>query len=423
MNKQITDKGKMKLTLKKTDPNVSGIIHLAGSKSISNRVLLIRALSGQPFLLEGLANADDTQRLLNLIHSNSSILDAGPAGTTYRFMTAYLAFQPGEKILTGSERMKQRPIKILVDALRKLGANIEYLENEGFPPLKIGAPTINDTRILEVDAGMSSQYISALLMLAPTLPHGLKIRLVGDIVSLPYILMTLKIMEDFGVRHEWTGNEISISPQKYIPKDYKIEADWSAASYYYAMAAFSPNPDLTLMGLFEKSTQGDAVLSEMMQQFGIQTTFLPQGIRLQRISKPSIDKFEWNFLTCPDLAQTMAVVCGGVGIPAIFSGLQTLKIKETDRVGALDTELSKLGVEFKETEVTQSLTCTVKGRATIPQNCPVFKTYEDHRMAMAFAPLGIFGEIGIEDPKVVVKSYPDFWKDLEKIGFQINYPD
>jgi 3-phosphoshikimate 1-carboxyvinyltransferase len=310
-----------------------------------------------------------------------------------------------------------------VDALRKLGANIQYLEKEGFPPLKIGTPTINDTIILDVDAGMSSQYISALLMLAPTLPHGLKIRLIGDVVSLPYILMTLKIMEEFGIRYEWKGNEISLSPQKYIPKAYKIEADWSAASYYYAMAAFSPNPDLTLTGLFEKSTQGDAVLSEMMLHFGIQTTFLPEGIRLQRISKPRLEKFEWNFLTCPDLAQTMAVICGGLGIPAIFSGLQTLKIKETDRVGALNTELSKLGVEFMETEDTHSLTCTVKGKASFPMDYPVFKTYEDHRMAMAFAPLGLFGKIGIEDPNVVVKSYPDFWKDLEKIGFQINYPD
>lgn len=419
MNMRIIDKGKMKLTLKKTNSNLHGTIHLAGSKSISNRVLLIRALCGQPFEIQGLANADDTQKLLALLDSKEDVLDTGPAGTTYRFMTAYLAFQPGEKILTGSERMKQRPIKILVEALKKLGAQIEYLEKEGFPPLKIGTPNLNNTQILEVDAGMSSQYISALLMLAPTLPQGLQIRLLGDVVSLPYIAMTLKIMQDFGIDYQWEGNEISILPQPYIPRNYKIEADWSAASYYYAMAAFSSAPDLLLTGLFEESTQGDAVLAKMMAQFGIQTTFLKEGVRLQRISNPNLNVFEWDFLTCPDLAQTMAVICAGLGIPATFSGLQTLKIKETDRVGALDQELSKIGVQFREFSKSDSLTCVLEGKALIPKEFPVFETYHDHRMAMAFAPLGLLGEIGIEDPQVVVKSYPDFWKDLEKVGFQI----
>jgi 3-phosphoshikimate 1-carboxyvinyltransferase len=413
----------MKLTLKKTNPTIQGTIHLAGSKSISNRVLLIRALSGQDFSIKGLANAKDTQKLLTLLSSKDDILDVGPAGTTYRFMTAYLAFKEGTQILTGSERMKQRPIKILVDALKKLGAQIDYLENEGFPPLQIGPPTIAVTNTLDVEAGMSSQYISALLMLAPTLPDGLILRLKGNIVSLPYIRMTLKIMEDFGIQYQWESNEIIIKPQSYIPSDYRVEADWSAASYYYAMAAFSESSDLTLTGLFEASTQGDSILAQLMTSFGVQTKFNSKGIQIVKNASPINAHFEWDFLECPDLAQTIAVICAGLGVRASFSGLQTLKIKETDRVAALDLELSKVGVQLEEIDYPNSLGCQILGKANIPVNPPLFHTYDDHRMAMAFAPFALFGEIQIEDPDVVVKSYPDYWKDLESLGFLINYPN
>lgn len=412
------------ISISKASANVEGTIALTGSKSISNRALLIRALSGHDFEIRRLAAAKDTQtleQLLRLLQSETNTLDAGPAGTTYRFLTAFLALQSGEQILTGSERMKQRPIGVLVDALRQLGANIQYIENEGFPPLKIGAPSVELGRHYQISipASVSSQYISALLMIAPTLPNGIELSLRGNIVSRPYIQMTLNLMAYFGIQYQWEGHLIKVQPQDYQPREFTVEADWSAASYYYAMAAFADHCDLQLDGLLAESVQGDAVLADMMTHFGIVTTFNRTGARLTKQPNWAVAQappFVYDFLECPDLAQSLAVICGGLGIEGYFSGLQTLKIKETDRVAALTQELNKVNVAFAELA---DRSCAVNGKvdsAILPQ----FATYEDHRMAMAFAPLAILLKtIRIEHPRVVGKSYPDFWSDLERVGFQI----
>lgn len=414
----------MRFQLSKPDLNIQGEITLNGSKSIANRALIIRALCEEDFEIELLSNSKDTVTLNELIgkmqednkQSNAPlILDTGAAGTTYRFMTAYLAMQTGTQILTGSERMKQRPIGVLAEALKKLGANIEYLEKEGYPPLKIDAPdTIGTNNALSISAGTSSQYISALLMIAPTLPNGLELTLEGKIVSIPYIKMTLSLMAYFGVQHTWEGNTISISPQKYQAKTFKVEADWSAASYYYALAAFSDELDLQLNGLFENSVQGDSVLSEMMQAFGIQTIFNEKGVQLLKEDYPPNATFQYNFLECPDLAQTIAVICGGLGIEARFGGLETLRIKETDRIAALKIELDKVDVMVRPEgdEVME-----IEGKAYVKS--PIFDTYEDHRMAMAFAPLAMMDTIQINEPMVVVKSYPAYYEDLQQLGFEV----
>lgn len=410
--------------ISKADRRIRARIDLAGSKSISNRALIIRALSGQDFPIRHLANALDTRLLDELLRSDAEVRDAGAAGTTFRFLTAYLSLQPGEQVLTGTDRMKQRPVGVLVDALRQLGARIDYLEREGYPPLRIGeADGIGRTSDLRIPAGTSSQYISALLMIAPVLPGGLRLELEGKIVSRPYIEMTLNLMEHFGVHHHWEGQTIHVEPQTYQARPFTVEADWSAASYYYALAALADAADLQLNGLFADSVQGDSVLTHMMAAFGVHSTFNETGVHLHRTGGPPPPLFEWDFLRCPDLAQTLAVVCGGLGIHAVFTGLETLRIKETDRIAALQTELAKVQVFLSElparfaggSEETHYL---IEGKAKW-EEAPVFRTYEDHRMAMAFAPLALLGPVGIEEPEVVVKSYPDFWEDWRKAGFEI----
>jgi 3-phosphoshikimate 1-carboxyvinyltransferase len=391
-----------------------GAISLAGSKSISNRALLIRALSGEDFPIHRLANARDTELLHGLLQDGGELLDAEAAGTTFRFLTAYLALQPGTQVLTGSARMKQRPIGLLVEALRQLGARIEYLETEGYPPLRIGSPAdLGHTRELRIPASTSSQYISALLMIAPVLPQGLSLQLEGRIVSRPYIQMTLQLMAYFGVEHRWEGAAIDVPPQPYRGRPFTVEADWSAASYYYAMAALAKEADLQLNGLFEDSLQGDAVLAPMMENFGVRTSFNQHGIRLAKTGQGLPAFFEQDFLRCPDLAQTLAVVCAALGVAAAFDGLETLRIKETDRIAALQAELAKVGVTLTP-EGDQR--CQITGKAQVADR-PVFQTYEDHRMAMAFAPLALLGPICIAEPQVVAKSYPAFWDDLRTLGF------
>ncbi|MCG8327908.1 MAG: 3-phosphoshikimate 1-carboxyvinyltransferase [Chitinophagales bacterium] len=410
----------MTFTLNKPGRSLKGTITLAGSKSISNRVLVIRALSQSNFSIDKLANAKDTALLQQLLTNESDIYDAGAAGTTFRFMTAYLAGQAGTQTLTGTERMKQRPIGVLVDALRTLGANIEYLEKEGYPPLSIGeANHFGQTNKLSIPASTSSQYISALLMIAPTLPNGLELSLEGKIVSRPYIEMTLNLMKNFGVDHSWEGKQINIAPQSYQGKDFTVEADWSAASYYYSMAALADEADLQLNGLFRKSTQGDAVLAQLMESFGITTEYNSDGVRITKyLDTKAPEVFEWDFIRCPDLAQTIAVCCAGLGTKGIFTGLETLRIKETDRIAALQQELNKVHAGFEEIIDKKDYFQTM-GTVSIPEPPPTFATYEDHRMAMAFAPIAQFGTIQVEEPMVVVKSYPTFWDHLESIGFTV----
>ncbi|HFC00997.1 MAG TPA: 3-phosphoshikimate 1-carboxyvinyltransferase [Phaeodactylibacter sp.] len=422
------------LSIFKKDKILQGEITLNGSKSISNRALIIRALSGQAFSIKNISTSKDTQTLEKLLNQFSTQkaeetieLNTGHAGTTFRFLTGYLASQKGTQILTGSQRMKQRPIKILVDALQKLGANIEYLEAEGFPPLRIGESKSGFFKNkITIAADTSSQYISSLLMLAPTLPEGLELVLEGKIVSVPYIQMTLKLMQKFGIQHSWKKENhqqiIKIAPQIYQGKNFIVEADWSAASYYFSLAALADEVDLQLNGLFEKSTQGDAVIVQIMTKFGVATTFNEKGIYLKKSGDTPVSMFEYDFLECPDIAQTVAVVCGGLGTTGLFSGLDTLSIKETDRILALQNELQKVQVFFSKlpphfSKKTNKTFYMIEGKAVL--DSPTFATYEDHRMAMSFAPLALFGKINIEKPKVVEKSYPDFWKDLKALGFSI----
>jgi len=410
-------------TVNKSNQTAVGTITLNGSKSIANRALIIRALCDQDFPIHKLSNSKDTVLMDSLLKSNSQVRDAGAAGTTFRFMTAYLSMQQGTQVLTGTERMKQRPIGVLVDALRKLGANIDYLEKEGYPPLKIHSPdSFGHSNQVTISAGTSSQYISALLMIAPTLPNGLELILDGEIVSRPYIEMTLNLMAHFSVLHQWDGNTIKVAHQKYQPRPFTVEADWSGASYYYAIAAFAEQVDLQLDGLFEESVQGDSVLVEMMEQFGIQSTFNETGVHLTKTSADLPPVFEWDFIKCPDLAQTIAVICGGLGVQGLFTGLKTLRIKETDRIAALQNELAKMQVYLSAlpkrfAPKSDKEYFMIDGKAVVDN--PTFPTYEDHRMAMAFAPLAQLGQINIEEPKVVDKSYPLFWKDISTLGFEV----
>ncbi len=413
----------MVFKLSKPDRHLIGDIHLDGSKSISNRALIIRALCGEQFEIKNRSTSKDTQLMQQLLATDSEVLDAGAAGTTFRFLTAYLATQEGSRTLTGSDRMKQRPIRLLVDALRKLGANIEYLEKEGYPPLRIHSPSNFGTNShLAIPADTSSQYLSALLMIAPMMPNGLELELVGNLVSRPYLEMTLRMMAYFGVGHSWEANVITVQPGKYQPKPFTVEADWSAASYYYAMAAFSDRCDLRLHGLFQESIQGDSVLGDMMQTFGVESLWGKNTVQLTKLpgAKPF---FEWDFLPCPDVAQTLAVVCGGLGVHGLFSGLETLRIKETDRIAALQNELAKVQVFLSKlpdrfSKKPDKEFFMVEGKAVV-EGSPLFHTYEDHRMAMAFAPLAMLGEIRIEEPGVVEKSYPAFWEDLKGLGFEV----
>ena len=349
--------------------------------------------------------------------------DAGHAGTTFRFLTAYLALQPQTHILTGSERMKQRPIGKLVSALNAMGCNIEYIENEGFPPLKINHPSDDIKREITIAADTSSQYITALLLIAPSLPYGLQLHLEGEIVSRPYIEMTLALMQNFGVSSTWVRNTIYIEKQNYIAKNFTVEADWSAASYYYALACISDTCDLKLNGVFKNSLQGDSLIAQMATHFGVESHFDIEGVRLLKKEKKQPDIFEYDFKECPDIAQTLAVICAATGTQGLFSGLETLFIKETDRVAALKAELSKVNVLFSKlpkrfNSKSDKQFFMVEGMAQFAET-PQFATYDDHRMAMAFAPFAILHSIKVEEPNVVEKSYPEFWDDFKKLGFVI----
>jgi len=403
-----------KIRVVKRIKKVEGTIQLDGSKSLSNRALILRALSQSDFKIENLSNSKDSQTLTKLLEQEGDIYDAGHAGTTFRFMTALLAFKKGVQTLTGSDRMKQRPIGELVNALNTIGANIEYLENDGFPPLKIEAPNEEISASVSINGNISSQYISALIMVAPTLPRGLEIKINEKLVSRPYTDMTLRMLDAFGAGSNFQDNTIYISSQSINNQGLTIESDWSAASYYYAILALSDGGKILLKGLQKDSWQGDSILSEMMEIFGIHTQFMEEGIFIKKTGAPP-RKFEADFEDCPDIAQTVAVICAGLGIEAYFTGLSTLKIKETDRISALQTELKKVGVIFEDMGNDRY---KLTGKATFEET-PTFATYKDHRMAMAFAPLGLLHPIYIEEPDVVVKSYGKFWKDLDSLGFEI----
>lgn len=413
----------MSLIYKITKPSsdcIQGEVQLNGSKSISNRVLIIDALCNHQLQLENISNADDTVFLQQILQSNDAVLDAGAGGTTFRFLTAYLSTQEGrEVVLTGSERMQQRPIKILVDALLQLGADISYVNKEGFPPLRIRGKKLKGGKI-SLPADTSSQYITALLLIAPTLQEGLALELIGKIVSVPYIKMTLKIMEYFGVKSTFTNNIITVESSQYEPKPFYIEGDWSAASYYYSIAILAKEATITLKGLTAQQIQGDAVIADIATKFGVQTTYNNKAVTLTKTAQVQPAHFQYDFLECPDLAQTVVSFCAALQTAMNCNGLQTLRIKETDRIAALDIELQKLGLASLVEIDSNAWKLNILDQSQIHINLPIH-TYEDHRMAMAFAPLVIkTNEILIEEPNVVTKSYPLFWKDLAALGFTIS---
>ncbi len=417
-------------TIKKPSQDfIRGSVQLNGSKSISNRVLIINALCSHQIEIQNLSNADDTIAMQHLLQSKEMILDAGAGGTTFRFLTAFLATQDGrEVVLTGSERMQLRPIKILVDALKQLGADISYEKKDGFPPLRIKGKKLKGGKI-SLPADTSSQYITALLLIASTLEDGLELELIGAIVSVPYIKMTLKIMEYFGVKTIFEGNNIKVENGNYQPKSFFIEGDWSAASYFYSIAILAENAEIELKGLTNQQIQGDSIIAAIADSFGVDTTYKENSIIITKVRKPDFSLYNFDFLECPDLAQTVIAFCAALRIEIHCKGLQTLRIKETDRIAALDNELQKLGlaslVEIDSNNwKLKTSPQPLKGRdiTKSPFGDLGVSTYDDHRMAMAFAPLALrLNEIKIEEPNVVSKSYPMFWKDLEKLGFGVDF--
>ena len=388
-------------------------IPLASSKSESNRALIINALTGFKSQLSNIAEARDTQTMLRLLESDDEVANVIDAGTTMRFLTAYFAATGQKKVMTGTPRMCERPIGILVDALRALGAAITYENQEGYPPLRIGGFSYTGQSEVTIRGDVSSQYISALLMIAPTLPEGLTLRLDGDVGSRPYIEMTLQQMTQFGIASEadWIAKTIHIPAQHYTPTTYAVESDWSGASYWYSLVALADNAEIELLGLKKKSLQGDSAIAAIMEHLGVKSTFTDRGVLLQKTVPTAT--IGWDFTDCPDLAQTVAVCCAMKNIHLIMTGVESLKIKETDRILALQQELRKLGAELREIEKNHQYEVVRVGE--LPADPASIHTYDDHRMAMAFAPVGMITPIRIEEPDVVVKSYPSFWKHLETI--------
>lgn len=406
----------MKYLIKAPEETLRASIQLPASKSISNRALILNALSYSPYQIQNIACCDDTEVMVKALSSNSCDFDIKAAGTAMRFLTAFLSKIIGQWTITGTERMKNRPIKLLVDALNSLGARIEYMEKEGYPPLRIFGSALQGGEI-SLAGGISSQYISALLMIAPLMEKGLTLNLQGNIISRPYIHLTLQLMQQFGVKATWSGQTIQIHAQEYTPIPFVVESDWSAASYWYEMIALSKNAGLELLGLFKDSLQGDAAGAKLFAQLGVATKFTEMGVRLKNNGNVA-KKLIYNFVNEPDLAQTFVVTCVLLNIPFRFTGLQSLKIKETDRIEALKTELRKLG--YLLTDSNDSI-LEWNGERCQPEADPVIDTYEDHRMAMAFAPAALILPQGIQiaDPQVVTKSYPTYWDNLREAGFSI----
>lgn len=413
----------MILTLHNPLSEVGGQVNLPGSKSISNRLLLIRALSGLSFELGNISDSDDTQQLSKAIDALSfrdkASIDIGHAGTDMRFLTAYLANRTGVYELTGSSRMQQRPIGALVEALRQLGADISYAGQEGFPPLTIHGQRLRGGAVA-IRGDISSQFITALLLVAPYFTEGLKLSLSREPVSKPYIRMTVELMRRFGavVEEQAATFEVHATPYRYDAGRFMVESDWSAASYYYSILALSaPGTSLTLRGLSADSLQADSACASIYETFGVTTRFVQGAAVLKKESHDLPGSFAYDFTNCPDIAQTLACTCAALRVPFHLTGLQTLKVKETDRIVALHRELAKLGVP---TEATMS-ELIQRGEYGLPDESAVIETYHDHRMAMSFAPLALaYHRIRIAAPDVVTKSYPAFWTDLQHIGFRLN---
>ena len=398
-------------------------IDLPASKSISNRALIINALAGGMARLDNLSDCDDTSVMLHALRDLPEVIDVKAAGTAMRFLTAYLSITEGTHVVTGSDRMKHRPIGVLVEALRYLGAEIDYLGEEGYPPLRITGRSLEGGRI-DMPGNVSSQYVSALMMVAPAMRKGLELRLTGEIASRPYIDLTLWVMGEFGADAEWSDiDTITVKPKAYARQEYQIENDWSGSSYWYELLALCDDDEskICLTGLMDGSRQGDSVVRYVFSLLGVKTSFqghgqdIPTTVGLSRHLR-TIPRLDYDFVNSPDLAQTLAAGCCGMNIPFHFKGLGSLRIKETDRIEALKTELRKLGYVLESRNDAELIWNGERCEASM---API-DTYEDHRMAMAFAPLSmVFPGLRIKDPQVVSKSYPHFWADLRHAGFII----
>lgn len=413
-NVDARNKIKLKYRLKKHPERLKGIVNLESSKSESNRALIIHALAGNGGRLTHLAGARDTDTMKSLLNSHSNILDVKDAGTTMRFLTAYLAIVGEGQVITGTDRMKKRPIGPLVEALRKIGADIEYVEEEGFPPLKISKIVDQKSDFIKIPGNISSQYISALMMISPYLKKGLTIQLTTEVFSLPYIELTMNLMAKFGVGVDFKDDTIFIPSGSYTPTNHEIEGDWSGASYWYSFVALaSKKSALTLPRIRAYSSQGDRVISELMYKLGVSSHFEHGKVKIVKtnMDTPTI---EIDFRNCPDLAQTVMVAAAALNVTLHMTGLESLKIKETDRILAMKAELAKMDAMLLES----TKKWVLKPSESLPSSLHV-ETYEDHRMAMAFAPLSQLMDVTINDPEVVNKSYPGFWDEIRKLGIEI----
>lgn len=406
----------MQLFINKSKINVSSSLKITGSKSESNRILMLQALF-EGLTIKNLSNSDDSTLMREAIWSKSDEIDIHHAGTAMRFLTAFFATKTGRKTtLTGSKRMQERPIKILVEALKSLGADISYLKKEGYPPLQIIGKQITKHQV-ELDANVSSQYISALLLIGPVLPKGLELRLVGTITSLPYIDMTLSLLNELGVNTVFKDNLIVIDPyNEDVNKTFTVESDWSSASYFYSIVALSPlGTQIRLSSYKKTSLQGDAKLQDIYKNFGVESRFQGTTLSIMKTNTNLPKLLKLDLSDSPDIAQTIVVTCLGLKIDCELIGLHTLKIKETDRLVALKNEIKKLGTTLAISDHSLYL----KSSNDLIPNVKI-ATYNDHRMAMAFAPLALKTPLSIENAEVVSKSYPDFWRDLSSLGFEIN---
>jgi 3-phosphoshikimate 1-carboxyvinyltransferase len=399
------------------DRHVAGTVRLESSKSLSNRALIIRSLCDQAFVIDNLSGSDDTLILQEMLRSDNDSLYAGHAGTAYRFMLARACLYDRPVILDGSEQLRRRPIGPLVEALRRLGADIAYLGQPGYPPVRVSpAPGFGASGEVDIEAGISSQFVSALLLIAPCLPRGLVITMQGKPVSRSYTDMTIRMMRHFGVDVAAEGDRIVVPPGGYTPVPYVVEGDWSGASYFFSMAALAENADVVLEGVSGESGQGDAVVRDIYRHFGVMTEPVPGGLRLIKARDVKrMHPFSFDFTDCPDLAQTVMVTLGGLGLDGHLAGVKTLQWKETHRLTAMRDELDKVRVKLAIYASGDEITASVAGKADW-RGEPAFDTYDDHRMAMALAALALIGPVSVADPDVVRKSFPDFWRQVAGIG-------
>ena len=406
-------------TIKKNNNKFQGCITLPSSKSISNRILIIKELCPVEFKIHNISSSDDTVVLCkSLKNINNPVFDVGAAGTAMRFLTAYFSLLKGERIITGSDRMKQRPIGELVSILSDLGAKIEYLENESFPPLKINGNNLT-AKALTIRGDISSQFISALLLIAPYLEGHFSLTIDTKVLSKEYIWMTIKLMEIYGIDIVWNNQTIHVKKGQYSPVDMHVESDWSSASYWFEIVSVSDNASIELIGLQKESLQGDSVLPVLFQKMGVETVFTNSGLKIS--SQPAdCSFFEFDFSNNPDLAQTLVVTLVAKNIPFKITGLDNLSLKETDRIQALINEFKKLGITLED-ESNFGLSWQGNEKIIIPEN-HIVETYDDHRMALAFAPLALINKsITIQNPGVTTKSYPGFWNDLKEVGFDVEF--